>query len=103
MDKPKSKVDNWSVGSLSCIIIGFICWTLYFAVPNFNLGFHKGFPIWIVTFIIGPIGLALSFVSLRKRYSYSFPLLIGNLIMTLSTWLVSLIEIGLFLFPNNYP
>jgi hypothetical protein len=99
MDKLGSKVNNWSVGSLSCIIIGFICWTLYFAVPNFNLDF----PIWIVTFIIGPIGLVFSFASLRKGYSYSFPLLIGNLIMTLSTWLISLIEISLFLFSNNYP
>jgi hypothetical protein len=93
----KLKVNIWRIGPLACIISGLICWILHFAMPNFQIGYDVGFPAWIVTFMIGPIGLAFSFVSLKKGYPHAFMLVIGNLMMVLSIWIVSLVEFILLL------
>jgi hypothetical protein len=86
----------WSIGSWACIVIGLICWIFDFAITGFKLDSDKYFPIGIVTFIIGPIGMACSFVSLKKGYPYSFSLLLGNLLMIFSPLFVGILAITLF-------
>jgi hypothetical protein len=91
MDNPKSLLNIWSISSFLCIIIGLMSWILSSVIPSLNVPLDKGFPIWLLTFIVNPIGIILSLISLRKKYPYSVFLIVGNLVMTLSIYPVIII------------
>jgi hypothetical protein len=91
MKKPKLQISICSWLSMICIIIGVMSWILFLTVPSLNIPGDKGFPIWLLTFIINPVGLILGLIALRKGYPYSIFLIIGNLVMTLSIYPIIII------------
>jgi hypothetical protein len=91
MDNSKSLLNIWSISSFLCIIIGLMSWILSVVIPSLNPPFDKGLSIILLTFIVNPIGIILSLIALRKEYPYSAFLIVGNLVMTLSIYPVTII------------
>lgn len=61
--------------SITCLVISVLIW-----IPN--LFFQVASPLWLFTFLIGPLGAGLAFLGKKKG------LLIANVVMTFSFFIV---------------
>jgi hypothetical protein len=61
----KKSKNIYGLLSMICIIIGAMSWVLFMMVPSLHISGDKGFPIWLLTLIINPVGLVLSLIDLR--------------------------------------
>jgi hypothetical protein len=96
MEKSKLQMSTLSLLSLLCMIVGLMCWILPLFIPSLNPPLDKGLPIWLLIFIINPVGLLLGLVALKKGYPYSVFLVVGNLLMIFSIYPITIIGTLIF-------
>ncbi|WP_216831401.1 hypothetical protein [Alkalihalobacterium elongatum] len=78
----KSKINHWSILSLSMIFIGILLWGLQFYFSSANL------PFWLGTLVFNSAGIVFGAYAQRTNGRYSSLGIVGNTLLLVSIFVV---------------
>ncbi|SFS32639.1 hypothetical protein [Marininema halotolerans] len=86
MGNRKLTLNKLSLLSFVLMIIGILLWLIYIFIPQFSdpdSPLALSFPLWVLTWIINPIGALIGVFRIKKDFGFSLFCILGNIFVVL--------------------